>query len=196
MMPGGNSMQSEIATSPDGLSPIARMLVRITGVLFLLLGLLLFLVPGWASTNFPWKISPFIAMTMGGWYLGNGYMAWEVARVWKWSHVYACMVLLWVFSLLEAGVLLVFSDKLRFDVVLGWPYILVVGVAALTMIVCIVDWVRLRPSVSDTAGGASNLLRLAMVVFALTVFLIAAFPLLGFGASGSIFPEPISQFTL
>src|SRR4051794_4485979 len=144
-------MQSGIIlVGNDALSPLARVMMRVTAVLFLLLGLVLFLAPGWASPNFLWKVSPFVAMSMGGWYLGNAYMAWETARVWKWSLVYPCMMMLWSFSLLEAGVLIVFSDKLRPDVVLSWPYIVVIGLAALTMIICIADWVRLRPSVADT----------------------------------------------
>jgi hypothetical protein len=133
---------------------------------------------------------------MGGWYLGNAFVAWEIARVWKWSVVHPSVLMLWVFSVLEVVVLIVFNDKLRFDTALGWPYFLILSFAALTAIVCMVDWARLRPAVAVGPGEVSNALAAGLIGFALAVFVIAIFPLLGYGTSGTIFPEPISQFTL
>ena len=54
------------------------------------------------------------------WYSrGRAILAWEVARVWRWSVVYAATIFLWSFSHLELGVLLVHSDLLRFGAVVG-----------------------------------------------------------------------------
>jgi hypothetical protein len=190
-------MRSDVSNnSRDALSPVARVLMWTTSVLFLLLGAVLFLAPGWASPNFVWKVSPFVAMSMGGWYLGNGFMAWEVARIWKWGDVYASMLLLWIFSFLEAAVLIIFSDKLIPGATLGWPYIAILTMATITAIVCIVDWVRTRPSTASSAGGVSSGLLVLLIAFVLIVAVIGVVPLLGYGTSGTIFPEPISPFTL
>ncbi|HEY4691389.1 MAG TPA: hypothetical protein VIK33_18925 [Anaerolineae bacterium] len=63
------------------LSPTSRLLTRLMAVLYAVLGVILFFVPEWSAANFAWKVSPFVAMTMGGWCLGNAYFAWESARV-------------------------------------------------------------------------------------------------------------------
>src|SRR5947209_8715240 len=81
----------------EALSTLSRRLTYVVAALFTLLGLVMFFAPGWASPNFLWKVSPFVAMTMGGWYLGCGLGAFEVARVWRWSSIYASMALLWLF---------------------------------------------------------------------------------------------------
>ena len=53
------------------LSPLPRRLMGIVTIFFGLMGLVLFVAPAWSTANFPWKISPLVAMTMGGWYLGT-----------------------------------------------------------------------------------------------------------------------------
>src|SRR5690349_19536647 len=53
-------LRTQVDTRRDELSPTARIMVRVTAGLFLLLGLVLFLAPGWASPNFLWKVSPFV----------------------------------------------------------------------------------------------------------------------------------------
>jgi hypothetical protein len=44
-------------------------LTRIAGACFALLGAVLFVAPGWSSAHFAWKVSPFLTMTVGAWYL-------------------------------------------------------------------------------------------------------------------------------
>ncbi|MEO5704841.1 MAG: hypothetical protein ABIZ52_08880 [Candidatus Limnocylindrales bacterium] len=58
------------------LAPKTRAAIRIASVLYLVLGLVLFAAPTWAASVFPWSVSSFVAMTMGGWALGNGIGAW------------------------------------------------------------------------------------------------------------------------
>src|SRR2546423_14426321 len=104
------TLDTSTGATTEALSALSRNLTFVVAGLFTLLGLVLFFVPDWASANFLWKVSPFVAMTMGGWYLGSAFLAWEVARVWRWSSVYASIIFLWVFSLLETVVLLVHSN--------------------------------------------------------------------------------------
>ncbi|HET7144199.1 MAG TPA: hypothetical protein VFI68_09290, partial [Anaerolineales bacterium] len=63
------------------ISALSRTLIRILAVLYIVLGAILFAAPAWSAANFSWKISPFVAMTMGGWCLGNAFTAWETARI-------------------------------------------------------------------------------------------------------------------
>jgi hypothetical protein len=181
---------------PGTLSATSRTLTRGVALLFMLLGLVMFFAPDWVSANFLWKVSPFVAMTMGAWYIGGSIVAWEAARVWRWSSVYPCMILVWLFSLLEAGVLVVHNNLLRIDAVMGWPYLAVLIVAAAVALAGIVDWVRLRPAIRGEGEPLSPLLRVGIVVFTVGVFFIAIFPILGYGRGGTIFPEPLSLFTL
>src|SRR5262249_42451361 len=122
-------MSTDIMTKRTSLSNLSRQLIRVVAVLFTVLGLVLFFAPDWASANFAWKVSPFVAMTMGGWYIGNGFMAWETARVWRFSSVYPCLVTLGLFSLLEAGVLVVHGNLVRLNTLLGWSYVTILAVA-------------------------------------------------------------------
>src|SRR5262245_15333573 len=117
------------------------------------MGLVLFFGPGWSADNFLWKVSPFVAMTMGGWYVGSAVVAFEAVRVWAWPVVYARMVYLWAFGLLETVVVLLHTDKLRLNVALGWAYLLMLAVACVAAVAQIVEWARLRPGLDDGEGG-------------------------------------------
>jgi hypothetical protein len=57
------------------LSLTSRWLTRVIAVTYLLLGLIMFVVPGWSAHHFPWKVSPFAAMTIGSYLLGSAWMA-------------------------------------------------------------------------------------------------------------------------
>lgn len=183
-------------TGATSLSTTSRVLAGVQTVLFLALGLVLFVAPGWAAANFPWKVSTFVAMTMGGWYLGNGLMAWEMIRIWRFGSVYPCLVLLALFSWLETGVLALHANLLHLSTALGWPYLGAVGIASICALVWVVDWVRIRPTLSHEGEPVSRALRLWLTVFTIVVLIIAIFPILGYGQSGSIFPEKLTLFTL
>jgi hypothetical protein len=172
--------------------------MRIMAVLLASLGIVLFVAPEWASPNFLWKVSPFVAMTMGGWYLGNGIMAWEVARVWRWSRAYGCLAALWSFSLLEAGVLVLHRANMRLDAVLGWPYVAALSIASIISVVQIADWVRLRPSTDPGSEGEpmTRAVRVGIVSFAAFVGFLAIMAGLGFGQGANIFPQPLTTFTI
>ena len=74
------------------LSPLTRRLTTLAGVLFLALGAAMFVAPHWAARSFPWEISPFVAMTMGAWYLGTGVFALECVQIRRFGTMYAMFV--------------------------------------------------------------------------------------------------------
>jgi len=57
------------------LSLTSRWLTRIITVAYLLLGLIMFVARSWSAHHFPWKVSPFVAMTIGSYLLGSAWMA-------------------------------------------------------------------------------------------------------------------------
>lgn len=184
------------------LGPLSRGLTALLAVLFGVLGLILFLAPGWASEVFAWAVSPFVVMTMGGWCLGNAVFAGLSAKVWRWSTVNPGMVYLWAFSVLQLLVLLAFADRLRLGHPLAWLYVAALGVGVLSAVTGVVDLVRLRPAWTDGEGRRYPvLLRAASVVFvvALTGLAIGGGLVAkqgGLSTEGGIFPEPLSLFTV
>src|SRR5919108_5275128 len=104
------------------LSSTSRTLTRISAVCYLLLGTVLFLAPNWSAGNFPWNVSPFVVMTIGGWCLGNAVFAWQSARLWDWRLTYPSLLYLWLFGLLEAAVLFTFRDKVHLGSVVAIGY--------------------------------------------------------------------------
>ena len=106
------------------------------------------------------------------------------------------MIFLWSFSLLELSVLLVHSDLLRIGAAFGWPYLAVIVIAALVSLYGIYDWVRLRPRAMSKGKAKSSLTHLTIVLFVIFVFIIAIFPILGYGKNRQVFPEPLTVFTL
>lgn len=183
-------------TEVVALSDVSRLLTRVMAALFALLGLVLFVAPGWASPNFLWKVPPFAMMTMGAWCLGSAAIAFEAGRVWRWPVIYPAMLFLWSFSLLETGVLVVRSNLLRLNAQFGWPYLVVIVAAALISLYGIYDWVRTRPRTSGRGNAMAPMMRGGVAVFVIAVFLIAIFPILGYGKNKQIFPEELTVFTL
>lgn len=189
-------MAGEAAT----LSPLARRLTYLVAVLFALLGTLLFLLPGWASANFAWNVSPFVTMTMGGWCLGNAYIAWESARLWRWSLVYPALLYLWLFGILEALVLVVFRARLSLAGLPAWLYIATLIANVLMAVVGIMDWVRLRPALRPEGGAIRGWVRGGIVFFVVVVLFLAVGGAIaqpgGLSTEGGVFPERLSLFTV
>src|SRR5919201_7083282 len=108
---------------PLALSSTSRLLTRISAAAFAVVGLVLFVAPTWAASRFAWKVSDFVAMTIGGWCLGTAFVAWVAAREWVWGHVFALLLYLWCFAVFEVIVLVAFRDRIPFDEVMTWPYL-------------------------------------------------------------------------
>jgi hypothetical protein len=185
----------------DRLSNITRALTRLSALAFALLGIVLFVVPAWAAERFPWNVSAFVAMTIGGWCLGTAGMAWLAARGWTWSVAYAVLLYLWSFAALELGVLVWFRDSLRLDVALAWPYLATLALATAAAVSGVADLVRLRPRLQATRPETESVLvwirtLLALFVAFLGLLVVVAAVNSEGMPSPTVFPEPLSAFTL
>ena len=182
------------------LSSTSRTLTRISAICYLVLGAVLFLAPDWSAGNFPWNVSPFVVMTIGGWCLGNSVFAWQSARSWDWSRVYPSLTYLWLFGMFEATVLLAFRDKVSLGSIVALGYIVTIGVNVLTAVVGIVDWLRLRPSIQVAGPSVPRYVRGLTVFFTINLSILAVGGLLaragGLSTEGGIFPEPLTLFSV
>jgi uncharacterized membrane protein HdeD (DUF308 family) len=80
------------------LSSASRWLTRVIAVAYLLLGLVMFAFPGWSAQHFPWKVSSFVAITMGSYLLGNAWIAAVAQHAWTFARVYSLLLYLWLFG--------------------------------------------------------------------------------------------------
>ncbi|HSK88288.1 MAG TPA: hypothetical protein VK880_08035, partial [Anaerolineales bacterium] len=182
------------------LSSASRTLVRLSAICYLLLGAVLFLAPNRSSEEFPWNVSPFVVMTIGGWCLGNAVFAWQSARLWEWKLVYPSLIYLWLFGIFEAAVLVAFRDKVSGGSIVAWAYIVTIGINALTAVIGIVDFLRIRPSSNVEGLPVPGYVRGLIIFFTLNLSILALGGLLakagGLSTEGGIFPEPLTLFTV
>lgn len=179
------------------LSTMSRALTGTLAVLYAVLGLVLFFAPVWSAPNFAWSVSPFVAMTMGGWCLGTAVYAWVSARVWRWSLIHPCLIYLWAFGVLEAAVVIVHRNALRLDVPMAWPYLLAVGTTVVATVVGILDWTRRRPAVTPEGLPVPWWVRGMMISFVVIVAILGLLLLPRTTPSqGGIFPDRLTVFTL
>lgn len=182
------------------LAPKTRAALRVGAVLYLALGLVLFAAPAWVASVFPWSVSPLVAMTIGGWALGNGAGAWFASAAGPAARTMPVLLYLTVFAAAQLLVVIAFRAVLRLDVILAIPYLLIL---AFTLVASAFGLLELRSStriVVDDPVPLSRNVRIALG--ALTVF-VAALAVGGFIAgqgglstSGRIFPEPLALFTV
>jgi peptidoglycan/LPS O-acetylase OafA/YrhL len=135
------------------LSVASRWLTRVIAVAYLLLGLIMFAVPGWSAHHFPWKVSPFVAMTIGSYLLGSAWMAGIIQHTWTFARVYTLLLYLWLFGVLETVVVIIHRDKLAAGTALTVPYLITLGLTVVAALVGLADWRCRRPSLQG--GGAS-----------------------------------------
>ena len=182
------------------ISPLSRTLIRVLAFLYAVLGVILFIAPAWSAANFSWKISPFVAMTMGGWSLGNAFTAWETARIGRWSLVYGNVTYLSVFGLLEAAVLILFRDKLILNAAMAWPYLLALTLNVIVVALLVIEWLRTKPEISKEGSEVPTWVRWLMGAFIFFVGFLSLYGWVsgaeGHGTDASIFPEVLSLFTL
>jgi hypothetical protein len=184
--------------APDSLSRTARRLMWAATAAFAAVGLVLFVAPGWSADHFPWRISPMVAMTMGGWYLGSAAMSALVAHHGRWSIMRAPALYVGLFAGAEIVVLALNSGRLRTDQALAWPYVGMLAVALLAGLAALYDAVRRRPTLADEGNPVTRLVRVIGVLFMVFVGFLAIVALSGSSAGlyGAIFPEPLSLLTL
>lgn len=182
------------------LSTTSRWLTVILVILYAALGTALFFMPARLSAVFAWNISPFVAMTIGGWCLGNAWAAQVAVRRWRWSQIYPVLIYLWLFGVLELLIVLLFRDKLRLSHPVAWLYLITLAVNVIASIRGVIDWLRLRPSWATTGRLVTPLIRFMIVFFVVFVGFLGLYGLFAQegwpGTNGGIFPEVMSPFTL
>jgi hypothetical protein len=182
---------------PERLSSISRTLILLSGIAFALLGAVLFIAPRWSAERFAWKVSPFVAMTIGAWCLGTAAMAWIAFRDLRWKAVHPVLLYLWSFALLELGVLAWFRESFRSDAFLAWAYVATLVLGALSAIAGIADLIRLRPTLPRDAPVVRWIRPLWFLFEGFVIFLVIVALLKSEGAPGrGVFPEPLSAFTV
>lgn len=167
---------------------------------FVLFGAASYLAPAWASENFPWKVGPFLAMTIGGWSLGMAAIAWDASRDLRASRAFPLIVLLGSFALGELVVVALFADRLRLTAPLTIPYL--IGLVALLVAVAawVANWLARRPALRGTPGPISPWFRVALVAFVSGVTVFSGGNWLsgsdGPVSRGDFFPEAMGLFSI
>lgn len=181
------------------LSNTSRWLTYLNAILYAILGACLFIFPETLAPVFAWKVTAFMTMTIGGWCLGNAWLAFFTARHWQWNRSFSALLYLWLFGLGELLVLYLFRAKLKLVHPIAWLYFITLIVNALTAFVGLLDLVR-KPLSSRSPEKLSTAQRWIVIVFVLFVGFLGYYgctaQLGDPGTNGGIFPEVMSLFTL
>jgi hypothetical protein len=182
------------------LSVLSRRLTVAVAAAYTLLGAALFIWPAALAPVFAWNVTPFMAMTIGGWCLGNAWLGWISARRWTWGLVYTSVGYLWLFGWVQAAVVIAFAAKLRLGHPVAWAYLATLALNVLCGVVGVAEVVRVRP-VGPASGAPVRPFQRAIVwAFVVFVGFLALYGLIApvgaVGTNGGIFPEVMSPFTL
>jgi len=182
------------------LSNISRWLTYLTAILYAILGALLFFLPEQLAPVFAWSVTAFMTMTIGGWCIGNAWLAYVTARRWDWKLVYPALFYLWMFGIAELIVLFAFRARLVLLHPIAWLYLITLCVNVITAIVGVVDYLRTRPlraKFGPATKTSYHVMALGFVIFVGFLAVYGLFAQLGdVGTNGGIFPEVMSLFTL
>lgn len=182
------------------LSTTSRRLTYALFALYTIMGFALFVLPVRLSAVFAWNISPFVAMTIGGWSLGNAWATLVAARRWRWSEVYPILIYVWLFGLLQLIVVFLFRDKLRLAHPIAWLYLLTLITNGAAAVWGMGDVARHRPAWATDGRSLPLLIRLLIILFVAFVGFLGLYGLFAQqgwpGTNGGIFPEVMSPFTL
>ncbi len=182
------------------LSNLSRLLTYLCAALYGVLGAFLFILPEQLAPVFAWKVTAFMTMTIGGWCLGNAWLAYITARRWQWKLVYTALIYLWLFGIGELTVVFFFRDKLNLAHPIAWLYLLTLLLNTLAAVIGVFDYLRLRPSNALDGPATTNIQRLLAAGFVIFVGFLGLYGLSAqIGAPGTnagIFPEIMTLFTL
>ncbi len=182
------------------LSNTSRLLTYLCALLYGILGVLLFLFPEQLAPVFAWKVTAFMTITIGGWCLGNAWLAYINARRWEWRLIYSSLIYLWLFGIGELIVLFLFRDKLKLEHPIAWLYLITLLVNTLTALIGIFDYLRIRPSKQWSGPTFTQAQSWPAIAFVIAVGFLGLYGLTAqIGAPGTnagIFPEVMSLFTL
>jgi hypothetical protein len=182
------------------LSNLSRWLTYLLALLYAILGALLFFRPETVAPVFAWKVTPFMTMTIGGWALGNAWLAWVTARRWQWNLVFSALLYLWLFGLGELLVLFNFRSKLVLGHPIAWLYFITLIFNAVAAGIGFIDWLRIRPSAKSADSNFTTFYNVSVIGFILFVGFLGIYgstaQIGAPGTNGGIFPEAMSLFTL
>jgi hypothetical protein len=173
-------------------------------VAYLGFGALLFLAPAWSAERFPWTVSPFVAMTIGGWCIGVTCFSWIGGRRGPVGAVLPVLAFVWMFGLSEVAVLLVEKPVVRSDAPLAIPYVLALVLTLASGGIGLLELVHRAAGGEDIHGDGhlglhrrirAVLLGLAVLLGALAVEAALA-DVVGPATSGKVFPEAVTVFTV
>jgi hypothetical protein len=168
--------------------------------LYTVLGAILFVAPTLVSAHFAWSVSPLVTMTMGGWCLGNAWVAFICARRADWATMAGAVLYLSVFGLMESAVVVAFRSRLLLAHPLGWLYLATLLASCGFAVIGAIDWWR-RPRGREAKGRKPFLLeRTYIVIFILFVGFLGIYGLTASqgmrGLNGGIFPEVLTPLSL
>jgi hypothetical protein len=182
------------------LSNTTRSLIYLNALLYAVLGAFLFAMPERLAPVFAWKVSAFVTMTIGGWCLGNAWLAFLAARRWTWSLVQPSLIYLWLFGIGETLVVILFRDKLNLVHPIAWLYLATLAANLLAVAVGVIDLVRLKPAIETPSERANAVQKAGLIFFVVFVGFLGVYGSIiengSIGTNGGIFPEPMSTFTL
>jgi hypothetical protein len=177
---------------------------RLTAVAYLAFGAVLFLAPGWSAERFPWTVSPFVAMTIGGWCIGVTCFSWIGGRRGPIGAVLPILTFVWVFGLSEIAVVLVEKPVFRTEALLAIPYVLSLAATLASGGFGLLELAHRAGGGEDIHGDRhlglhpglrAVLLGLAAILGALAVAAATA-DVVGPATSGKVFPEAVTLFTV
>ena len=182
------------------LSNASRILTYANAVLYAVLGAFLFSIPEQLASVFAWKVSAFVTMTIGGWCLGNAWLAFFAARRWKWSLVQPSLIYLWFFGIGETLVVILFRDKLNLVHPIAWLYLTALFANVLAAVIGLLDLIRLKPNIESATEPVGSIFVVGLIFFVVFVGFLgyygSAAQIGDIGTNGGIFPEVMSLFTL
>jgi hypothetical protein len=182
------------------ISPALRMWLYILAAGYGAMGAILFVAPDWAAKNFAWSVSPFVAMTIGGWCIGTAWACIIVARRGNWPAMLCPILYLAFFGVFETAVVIAFKDRLLTGNPLTWLYCAMLAGTVLFAIAAGFEAVRRRP-ILLAVGPPLNATTIGIAVaFILLVGFLGLYGLTAVpgmrGLNASIFPEQLSPFSL
>lgn len=182
------------------ISNTSRLLTYLNAILYAILGALLFLLPEQLAPVFAWKVTAFMTMTIGGWCLGNAWLAWITARRWQWNLVFSALLYLWMFGVGELLVLFFFRDKLVLAHPIAWLYFSTLIVNTVAALIGIWEVIARRPALNPEGPRFSSTQFIFLIVFIIFVGFLGLYGCTAQigapGTNGGIFPEIMSLFTL
>jgi hypothetical protein len=191
-----------IADADEGLviSKLLRVFLYVLTVGYAVTGAALFFAPTWASGHFAWRVSAFVAMTIGGWLLGLAWVALTAAQRASWPIIVCPVLFLALFGIFETAVVVSFRDRLTLSSPLAWLYLATILATLAFALVALVDAWRRWPAVSAAGPLFGAVTRFFIVAFIVLVGVIGLYGLLAVpgmpALNRGVFPELLTPFTL